>query len=257
MHSNPVANGLLSGAVAAAVAAILHLMFLQPVLLRAEDYESGARVHNFAAAPAEHDHAAAETDAAASGTEGATEEASGGMPTRFDTPLDLARDAQTVGFFLVVYAAYGLFLAAAVGLARGRGYRPERGHVVLWAAAGFAAFALVPSFGLAPELPGMAAGPLEARQLWWVVTAAVTATTLAGVAVGGARAPWAGLVGVAVLTGLMLLAPEPEALTGPVPPELSAAFAGRSLGLAAVAWLVLAACVLHRPQRALVGSAAR
>jgi hypothetical protein len=55
----------------------------------------------------------------------------------------------------------------------------------------------------------------------------------------------------------MLLAPEPDALTGPVPPELSAAFAGRSLGLAAVAWLVLAACVLHRPQRALVGSAAR
>jgi hypothetical protein len=61
MHSNTVANGLLSGAVAAIVAAVLHLMFLQPVLLRAEEYETGARVHSFAAAPrmmAAGDHAA-------------------------------------------------------------------------------------------------------------------------------------------------------------------------------------------------------
>ena len=37
MHNNTVANGLLSGAVAAIVAAVLHLMFLQPILLRRAD----------------------------------------------------------------------------------------------------------------------------------------------------------------------------------------------------------------------------
>ncbi|MDZ4068079.1 MAG: CbtA family protein [Tabrizicola sp.] len=246
MHVNPIANGLLSGAAAAIVAAILHLMFLQPLLLRAEEYESGARVHSFETG-ASHDHAdavAADPDHHSGG-----EATSRAMPTRLDTPWDPLRDAQTVGFFLVTYVAYGLILAAAVDLARRRGYREAVGHSVLWGAAGFATFALIPSFGLAPELPGMAAGTLELRQIWWAVTAAVTGATLTGLAFGSARTVWGG-AGLIALTVLMFLAPEPEAFTGPVPPELSAAFAGRALGLAAAAWSVLAFCIVRLPQKA-------
>jgi cobalt transporter subunit CbtA len=246
MHSNPVVNGLLSGAAAALVAAVLHLVFLQPLLLRAEDYESGARVHSFVSSLGEDHHSEAAT--VDPGHDASEAKTPGAMPTRLDTPWDLSRDAQTAGFFLVAYAAYGMLLAGAVELARRRGYREATGHTVLWGAAGFAVFALVPSFGLAPELPGMAAGPLGQRQLWWAATAVVTAATLAGLAFGHARALWGG-AGLIALTLLMFLAPEPEAFIGPVPPELSAAFAGRALGLAAAAWLVLAACVLRQPSR--------
>lgn len=247
MHSNPVVNGLLSGAAAAVVAAVLHLVFLQPLLLRAEDYESGARVHSFESGVSEDHHSAAAT--VDSDHDAGEANAPGAMPTRLDAPWDLSRDALTAGFFLAAYSAYGLLLAGSVDMARRRGYRVEAGHTVLWGAAGFAVFTLVPSFGLAPELPGMAAGPLGERQLWWAATAAVTAATLAGLAFSHARALWGG-VGLIVLTLLMFLAPEPDAFTGPVPPELSAAFAGRALGLAAAAWLVLAVCVLRQPRRA-------
>lgn len=254
MHTNPVMNGLLSGAAAGIVAAVLHLMFLQPLLLRAEDYESGARVHSFETPASDH-HAGAGS-AADPAQDSGSEITTSPMPTRFDKPWDPQRDAQTVGFFLITYAAYGLILAAAIDLAHRRGYREASGHSVLWGAAGFAAFALVPSFGLAPELPGMSAGPLELRQLWWATTAAVTAVALTGIAFGRTRAIWggAGLIG---LTVLMLIVPEPEAFSGPVPPELAAAFAGRALGLAAVAWLVLAACALRLPQKDSVMQGAR
>ena len=106
--------------------------------------------HHSAAATVDPDHDATETTAP------------GAMPTRLDTPWELSRDALTAGFFLVAYAAYGLLLAGSVDMARRRGYREAAGHAVLWGAAGFAVFTLVPSFGLAPELPGMAAGPLVA-----------------------------------------------------------------------------------------------
>jgi len=250
MHTNPVANGLLSGAAAAVVAALLHLMFLQPLLLRAEDYESGSRVHS-AVTDASHDHA--DTATVDPNHHDGKTETSGAMPTRLETPWNPVRDAQTAGFFLVTYAGYGLILAAAVDLARRRGYRQTAGHAVLWGAAGFAAVSLVPSFGISPELPGMAAGPLEQRQLWWAVTAAVTAATLAGLSFGVARFVRGG-AGLIALTILMFLAPEPEAFTGTVPPELSAAFASRSLGLAAAAWMVLAICVLRQPREAPVAA---
>lgn len=236
MHSNPVVNGLLSGAVAALVAAILHLVFLQPILLRAEEYETGARVHSFVAA-AGHDEVTADAYV------GPAQEHSA-VPTRFDMPIDLVRDAETVGFFLLTYAAFGLLLAAAVDVARRRGYVPGAGHAALWGAAGFAAFALVPSFGLAPEPPGLAAGDLVFRQVWWIGCSAITLGTIAALVAGRPRGLWVGLGSVA-LAGMMFIVPEPEALTGPVPPELAGLFATRAVGLAAAAWLVLSHCILR------------
>ena len=40
-----------------------------------------------------------------------------------------------------------------------------------WSLAAFVATGLAPSLGLAPELPGSAAAPLLARQVWWLGTA--------------------------------------------------------------------------------------
>lgn len=237
MYTHPVVNGLLSGAVAAVVAAVLHLVFLQPVLLRAEAYEAGEITHSFAAAGAQDHHA---TGAGAEAIPGPRP-----MPTRFDFRFDPGRDAMTFGFFLVTYSAFGLLLAAGVDLARRRGYVPGPGHAALWGAAGFASIALVPSFGLAPLPPGLAAAETVARQLWWAATAAVTMVTVASFAFLP-RGRVVGGMGVGGLVILMFLVPVPAALTGPVPPELSALFATRALGISAVAWLVLAAAVLRQ-----------
>src|SRR6476646_81924 len=39
---------------------------------------------------------------------------------------------------------------------------------LLWGLAGYASFALAPALGLPPELPGVEAGPIVLRQLWWI-----------------------------------------------------------------------------------------
>lgn len=239
MHSNPIANGLLSGAVAAVVAAILHIAFLQPILLRAEEYQTGARVLSVVAAGGSLD-----VNATADGVPAAE---LGTFPTRFDAAIDPARDAQTVGFFLLTYAAYGLLLAAIVDIARRRGYVPEAGHAALWGAAGFAAFALVPSFGMAPEPPGLAAGDLVMRQVWWIGCSAITLATIASAVIARPSGLWIGL-GSAALATMMLIAPVPKVLTGTVPPELTGIFATRAIGIAAAAWLSLSYCILRQPR---------
>lgn len=109
---------------------------------------------------------------------------------------------------------------------------------LLWGLAGFTAFALAPAFGLPPELPGSVAAELVARQIWWVTTSAATAAALALMVF--VRAPWAILIGVAVLIVPHLIgAPQPPEGSGVVPPELAAAFAARSLVVNAVFWALL------------------
>ncbi len=46
---------------------------------------------------------------------------------------------------------------------------------LLWGLAGFVVFVLAPNFGLPPELPGMQAGDLMQRQIWWLATVVLTA----------------------------------------------------------------------------------
>jgi cobalt transporter subunit CbtA len=108
-------------------------------------------------------------------------------------------------------------------------------RALAFAACGFAATGLAPSMGLAPELPGSAAAPLVARQIWWILTVAATASSL-----------WLMLASKrpgAMLAGLVLLAlphiigaPQPAAFESTAPAELAARFAAASLGLQALLW---------------------
>jgi len=41
---------------------------------------------------------------------------------------------------------------------------------VLWGLGGYTAFFVAPAIGLPPEIPGIQAAGLEARQLWWVIS---------------------------------------------------------------------------------------
>ncbi len=49
---------------------------------------------------------------------------------------------------------------------------------IVWGVAGYLSVFIAPSFGLHPEIPGMQAATLEARQIWWVFTVISSATGL-------------------------------------------------------------------------------
>ena len=60
-----------------------------------------------------------------------------------------------------------------------KGYGTSVRHGLLWGAAAWACLFALPALGLPPELPGMQAAPLQARQLWWALTVACGAGGLA------------------------------------------------------------------------------
>jgi cobalt transporter subunit CbtA len=110
---------------------------------------------------------------------------------------------------------------------------------VLWGLAGFSAFYVSPSLGLAPELPGMQAADLNARQAWWLGTAAATAAGLALVALQS-RAWLRGLGVVLIVLPHVIGAPVHEiTAAGGVPAELAAEFAIATLVVTGLFWMVL------------------
>nr|WP_246849505.1 CbtA family protein [Rubellimicrobium arenae] len=224
-----MSGALIAGLAAGLLAAALNLWTLTPLILQAEAFEGPA--HSHAGDGTAHDHGAHDHD----GAEGLAdaghvhEDASG-----------LSRSFGTIAMTLVAYAGFGLVLGAGMAAAERAGHVPSARTGVLWGLAGFAAVQLAPAVGLPPELPGTVSADLAARQMWWALCAASTATGLAALAFGrGATTP---LLGVAlILVPHLLGAPQPPSHEGLVPPGLAAAFATRSLGVAVLSWAVLGA----------------
>ncbi|WP_148862702.1 CbtA family protein [Marinobacter fonticola] len=79
---------------------------------------------------------------------------------------------------------------------------PTRG--LLLGGLGYLAVFVAPSIGLPPEIPGTAAAPLEARQLWWAFTVSMV---LAGFALLFLARGWIKLVGVPCLVLPYLVVP--------------------------------------------------
>ncbi|MCV9917294.1 CbtA family protein [Pseudomonas sp. BT-42-2] len=145
-----------SGLLAALLLTLLQSVWVSPLILQAETFET--------AAPAEqHEHA---------GEAHAPHEHS----AEAWAPEDgWQRVLSTTGGNLVVAVGFALILAALYSLRE-----PNRVSTgALWGLAGFAVFCLAPTLGLPPELPGTAAADLGQRQTWWIGTAAATATGLA------------------------------------------------------------------------------
>lgn len=136
-----------------------------------------------------------------------------------------------------IFAALGFaFVLSAASVLTGFEVTARNG--VLWGVVGFAVFQLAPAFGLPPELPGMPAADVVARQVWWWGTAAVTATAIYGIA------KFQNLASVAI--GIVLLlaphiigAPQPADHASAVPAPLAAAFAANTLSVGLAFWLVL------------------
>ncbi len=213
-----IASAVFAGFAAGLIAAALQLVFVQPLLLEAELYESGALIH-FAGEADAHDHATH-----------AHPDPSGAF--------DLARAGLSVLFSTLVYTGYGLLLVAGFALAARYGLLVDARRGLLWGVAGFVAVQLAPAAGLPPELPGSAGAEITSRQIWWFSTAGVSVLGLALIAFG--RGWPLMLIAVAALLAPHIIgAPHAAAMTGTAPPELAGAFAGRTLAVGLAAWALL------------------
>jgi cobalt transporter subunit CbtA len=220
--------GIIAGVAAGCVVTLLQAAKLTPLILAAEVFEEAAPHSHGVAAHAEH--------AAGDGHEHAAPAAH----TEWQPADGLERTAFTLLANIFVGAGFGLLLSGAFALREAAGGRaPDARQGVLWGLAGFAAFALAPSFGLPPELPGSHAADLPLRQAWWRATAAGTAGGLALIVFVqnlGWRIAGLALIAVPHIVG----APEPTShAAGSAPPELASAFAAASLVIAALFWTVL------------------
>jgi len=204
-------SALIAGFGAGLIAALLQLVFVQPVLLHAELFESGQLTHFGAQATA----------------------ASIDVP-RFD-PL---RDLLSVVFTALIYTGYALVMLSAMSFAEERGQPITPRSGIIWGIAGFIAVHLAPAFGLAPELPGMNAADVTMRQIWWFATVIATAIALWFIAFGKNWAMW-GTAIILIAAPHIIGAPMPDTFTGPAPSELAATFAARALGVGLAAWVSL------------------
>jgi cobalt transporter subunit CbtA len=211
MYARYLIAALFAGASTGLIAGILQLLFVQPVLLHAELYESGTLVHFGATAVSAHPE----------------------LPG-----FDAMRDLLSVIFTMLTYTGSALILLAAMGIAEDRGARIDGRTGIFWGIAGFVAFHLAPGFGLAPEVPGVAAADVTARQIWWFATAATAAAALWLIAFGDNWMAWGGAA-ILLLAPHIFGAPEPDVFTGPVPTEIGALFAARALGVGLAAWVLL------------------
>lgn len=216
-------TALIAGTIAGLFAAVLQRVKIVPLIAAAEVYEKAGDAKSAAG----HDHHPA-APAAAQAAE----------PAEWEPAAGFERTAYTVIADILAGIGFALILTGIAAVARVGGHPIDARRGLLWGAAGFAVFALAPAAGLAPELPGMAAAGLAARQAWWLLTAAATASGLGLVVF--ARGDLLKLAGAAVLVLPHLIgAPAAPHAGSTVPAELAAEFAAASLTTTALFWLLL------------------
>ncbi|WP_426416917.1 CbtA family protein [Aestuariirhabdus sp. LZHN29] len=193
---------------AAAVIAGLLLTLIQqlgvtPLILEAEQYEIAEPVSihsNQQSATAQHDH------------HGAAWAPDDGFERHLFTLISNTMAA--FGFALLLIAAI------RTGQIAGRWQRVSFLAGLSWGGAGFLVFFAAPSLGLPPEIPGMVAAELEARQVWWVFCASSTAVALAIIALAPLKWKTLGLlplllphlVGAPQMEGPHFVHPDPAAV---------------------------------------------
>lgn len=212
MFSKVVVSALIAGFGAGLFAAVLQFAFVQPILLHAELFETGALTHFGADPSAAH--------------------------VAHDGGIDIMRDGLSIMFSALIYVGYALMLLALMVFAEERGQPITARTGLIWGIAGWITVQMAPAFGLAPELPGMNAADVEARQIWWFATVAATGLGLWFVAFGRNWAMW-GVAIILLAAPHIIGAPMPDTLTGPAPPELGAEFAARAIGTGLAVWAVL------------------
>ena len=157
-----------------------------PLILAAEVFEvAGEPITT------QHEQSA---NAAAHGSEAqAWEPAAGFERTAYTVQANVLN---ALGSALLLLPLMAFFNRQRGGLALSleNGYGKVMRHGLLWGAAAWMCLFAMPFLGLPPELPGMQAAPLQARQLWWVLTVACGAGGLAMLCLVSAKWRVLGLV---------------------------------------------------------------
>ena len=210
-----------SGVIAALLLTVLQSLWVTPLILRAEVFETAQVAHEHAQeqSPHQHDTSAHEHDASVWSPEDGWQ-----------------RTLSTFGGNLVVGIGFALLLSGLYNL------RAPTNSMqgVLWGLAGYAAFCLAPSAGLPPELPGTMAAELTLRQNWWGATALATMAGLA-MLVFGKHWLWSLAALVFIVAPHLYGAPQLAQQHAAAPDELQAQFRAASLLVNAVFWAVLGA----------------
>ena len=135
---------------------------------------------------------------------------------------------------MLLGVALGLILGAIFALRPVANWRDG----ILWGLGGFAAVNLAPAFGLPPELPGMPAGDILARQIWWLTTAILTACGIALLFLSKTVIWRLGGVALIILPHIYG-APKSPNLNSKIPATLAAEFATTSLITNLIFWAFL------------------
>jgi cobalt transporter subunit CbtA len=219
-------SALIAGFVAGAALTGLQTLKVYPLIFAAEEIE------NAGGATAAHDHGDAKHHS------GDATSDQGAVHSHDDEAWMPADGAERLLYSLLsnvlLGIALGLILAAIFALRHVATWRQG----VVWGLAGFIAVNLAPALGLPPELPGMPAGALLARQTWWLSTALFTAGGIAMVFLCHGviwRVAGVALIALPHIYG----APHPVNLESAVPATLAADFTAASLATNLVFWTIL------------------
>jgi len=207
-----------TGALAALLLTLMQSLWITPLILQAEVYETAqapqVQSHEHAAGAHEHEHDA-----------------------EVWTPEDgWQRTLSTFGGDLVVAIGFALLLSGLYNLKA----PAKPWHGVLWGLAGYATFCLAPAAGLPPQLPGTMAAELSSRQDWWGATALATAVGLA-LMVFGKHWLWRVAAVLLIAAPHVVGAPQPAEHHALAPDELQAQFRVASLLVNAGFWMALGA----------------
>lgn len=208
-------SALFAGILAGAVLTGLQAAKVYPLIRAAEQFEENGKTAST------HDHSSHDH---------------GGKSGPWLSGADAERLVYSLISNVLLGVALGLILAAIFSLRDINDWR--RG--LLWGLGGFVAVNLAPALGLPPELPGLPAGPLLARQTWWAAVALCSAGGLALLFLG-ANMAWR-IAGVFLLAlPQFFTAPRPGSPDSAVPAGLAVEFAVTSLATSLVFWAVLGA----------------
>jgi cobalt transporter subunit CbtA len=200
-------SGLIGGLVLSATQAIR----VVPLIKQAEIYENAPAAQPYSGTAAPHAH-----EPAAVGKS------------------DLTRTALTAVSNVVTSIAFALILIAGISFRGGANWRQG----ILWGLGGYAAFNLAPSIGLPLELPGTFAAAVPDRQIWWLLTAVLTAGGLT-LAVFARDWKWKALGALLIALPHLIGAPQPARHGGLAPEAMKRDFAFAALAVSGVFWIAL------------------
>jgi cobalt transporter subunit CbtA len=225
MIGRVILAALLAGIAAGLVMGAIQHARLTPLILEAETYETAGHAHDHATPSSTAEQPAAETQPAESHEHDDGWKPADGWQRTFSTTANWA-------------LAGAAFAALMAGISLITGLPITRANGVIWGLCGFLAVAVAPAAGLSPELPGMPAADLYARQIWWVGTILATGIGIYLIAVR--RELWAVVLAIIVI-GLPHIIGAPAAESGEtsVPAELAASFVANSIAASAIFWTVL------------------